>query len=131
VSIDGRERNPTYRQLRAPARQGAYTVGQLVALAASAVLALLAAAGLLRLGAPIGLALTSGVVLAGAPPTVAIALEGREFGVLGLVRALVAWQRAPRRYEPGAAATTASGSRVRRRSERVGRTGRSNARSAR
>ena len=32
-------RNPTYRQLRAPARQGVYTVGQLVALAVSGLLA--------------------------------------------------------------------------------------------
>ena len=112
------DRNPTYRRLRAPARQGAYTVGQLVALATAGVLAIVVAAGLVRLGAPVGLALTCGVVIAGAPPTAAVALEGREFSVLGLLRAALLWQRSPRRYAPGASPVV----------ERPGRTHRSNGR---
>src|SRR4051812_50161450 len=97
MSHDARiDRNPTYRRLRAPARQGAYTVGQLVALATAGVLAILVAALLMRLGAPAGVALTSGGVIAGAPPTIAIALEGRGVSVLRLVLAALARQRAPR-----------------------------------
>ena len=68
------ERNLTYRQLRAPARQGSYTVGQLVALAVSGLLAVVVAAGLVRLGAPVGLALSGGVLLAGSVPMAALAL---------------------------------------------------------
>ena len=108
------DRNPTYRRLRAPARQGAYTVGQLVALALAGVLAILVAAGLMSLGAPTGLALTSGVVIAGAAPTAAIALEGREFSVPGLLHAAIAWQRAPRRYAPGASPVVQRPRRTRR-----------------
>jgi hypothetical protein len=91
-------RNTTYQRLRAPARQGAYTVGQLMALGVSGVVSLALAAMLIRLGAPIGLSLTGGVLAAGAAPMAAIALEGREFSVLGFIRATVIWQRTPRRF---------------------------------
>ncbi len=99
-------RNRTYRQLREPPRQGSYTVGQLVALAASGLFAVGIAGALLRLGAPVGLSLTAGVLLAGSIPMGALALEGREFNVPGFLRAAAHWQRAPRRYAPGAGAVT-------------------------
>lgn len=99
--IDDTARNPTYRQLRAPARQGSYTVGQLVALVVSGLSAVGIAAALMRVGAPVGLALMAGVLLAGSVPMAALALEGREFSIPGFVRAVVAWQRAPRRYAAG------------------------------
>src|SRR4051812_43618185 len=114
----GARRNATYRQLRAPARQGAYTVGQLVALAAAGVLAVVLGALLVEIGAPVALALTSGVLVAGAPVTLALALEGREFSVPGLLIAVLAWQRSPRRYAAGASAMA----------ERHGRTPRANRR---
>src|SRR4051794_20516132 len=98
----GARRNATYRQLRAPARQGAYTIAQLIALAAAGLAAVVLGALLVELGAPVALALIAGVLVAGAPATVAMAIEGREFNVPGLIRALVAWQRSPRRYAAGA-----------------------------
>jgi hypothetical protein len=98
-------RNATYQRLRAPARLGSYTIGQLVALAASAVISLALAATLVRIGAPVGLSLTCGVLLAGAAPMTALALEGREFSVLGFIWASIAWVRSPRRYVAGSART--------------------------
>ena len=97
-------RNATYGQLRAPARQGSYTVGQLVGLAASGLLAVGIAAGLLFVGAPAGLALMAGVLLAGSIPMAALALEGREFSIPGLISAIVSWHRSPREFaaDPGA-----------------------------
>ena len=121
----GAERNLTYRQLRAPARQGAYTVGQLVALAVSGLLAVVVAAALVRLGAPVGLALSGGVLLAGAVPMAALALEGREFSIIGFLRALVAWLRAPRHYPAGPGTAPARGYHVRAAAEPAGRTSRS------
>src|SRR4051812_5673229 len=124
--VEPSERNVTYRQLRAPARHGAYTIGQLVALAASAVLAILAGGALVRVGAPVALALTGGVLVAGAPATAAIALEGREFSIPGLLLALVRWQRAPRYYAPGASQPNERTRRQRALAERHRRTAASN-----
>lgn len=99
--MDRETRNATYQRLRAPARLGAYTIGQLIALGASAVIALALGTLLIGLGAPVGLSLTCGVLLAGAAPMTALALEGREFSVLGLIRAAIAWRRTPRSYVAG------------------------------
>ncbi len=108
MSDQAAARNSTYRQLRAPARQGSYTVGQLVGLAAAGLLAVGIAAGLLRIGAPVGLALMAGVLIAGSIPMAALALEGREFSIPGLIGAVVAWRRSPREFAATAEARRAS-----------------------
>lgn len=100
--MTARDENVTYQQLRAPARHGAYTVVQIVQLSCAALLGIGLGLGLASLGAPAGVALFSGVLLAGAPVMAAGAVEGREFDLLGLLAAVVARARAPRRYESGA-----------------------------
>jgi hypothetical protein len=97
-----REENVTYQQLRAPARHGAYTVVQIVQLSCAGLLGIGLGLGLTSLGAPTGVALFGGVLLAGAPVMAAGAVEGREFNLVGLIAAVLARARAPRRYESGA-----------------------------
>jgi len=82
------------------------------------------------LGAPVGLSLTGGVLLAGAVPMAALALEGREFGVLGFLQAVIAWQRAPRHYTAAPGTPPGAGYHVPETIEPQARTGRRSRRSA-
>jgi hypothetical protein len=95
------DRNPTYQQLRARTRLGAFTVAQYVQLTFSTLAALGAGMVLVRLGAPAGPALTLGVLIAGAPVMASLVFEGHEFDALSLVLAAVRWTALPRRFDAG------------------------------
>ena len=101
------DRNPTYQQLRARTRLGAFTVAQCVQLTLSTLAAIGAGVMLVRLGAPAGPALTLGVLIAGAPVMASLVFEGHEFDALSLLLTTARWITKPRDFNAGAGATIA------------------------
>lgn len=96
------ERNPTYQQLRARTRLGLFTVAQYVQLSLSTLAAIAGGMALVRLGAPVGPALTLAVLLSGAPVMASLVFEGHEFDALSLLACALRWSVARRSFAPGA-----------------------------
>jgi hypothetical protein len=91
--------NPTYKQLDASLRIGAFTLGQWAQVLVAGVLALLFAVYLSPL--PVGPTIFVSVVFAGSPVALSCGAMAQEWSVVDALRAQWHWVADPRKYLPG------------------------------